>query len=142
MILCFNTRAVRPEGTRSTLAARLWRRVDTDGECWLWTGAVTSSGYGRLRYHYRYLTPHVVAWELEHGPLPAGMRLYHRCRDRACVRPDHLFVAPRVPTGIPGFRPHEIASIRREHAVSGTPLRVLAARWGVSPATIWRVVAR
>jgi hypothetical protein len=31
-----------------------------------------------------------MAYELVVGPVPDGMELDHLCRNRACVRPDHL----------------------------------------------------
>jgi hypothetical protein len=30
-------------------AHHFWEEVDKSGECWLWTGATTSAGYGDLR---------------------------------------------------------------------------------------------
>jgi hypothetical protein len=33
---------------------------------------------------------HRIAWELEHGPVPEGLTLDHRCRVRHCVNPSHL----------------------------------------------------
>jgi hypothetical protein len=33
---------------------------------------------------------HRVAWELEHGPVPDGLTLDHRCCVRHCVNPAHL----------------------------------------------------
>ena len=35
---------------------------------------------------------HRVAYSLEHGYIPEGMQVLHRCDVRACCRPDHLFL--------------------------------------------------
>lgn len=81
----------REWGLVAPLAVRLLRRcVEVDG-CWLWQGAKTE-GYGRVQL--RKGTPigltHRAAYELFVGPVPAGLHLDHLCRQRACLRPDHL----------------------------------------------------
>jgi hypothetical protein len=73
------------------LAERFWEKVDKSGECWLWTGALASNGYGRI-------TPvtgvsagaHRVSYELHNGPIPKGMMVMHSCDVPSCVNPDHL----------------------------------------------------
>ncbi|WP_448223723.1 HNH endonuclease signature motif containing protein [Gordonia iterans] len=37
---------------------------------------------------------HRVSWELKNGPVPEGLVLDHLCRNRACVRPDHMEPVP------------------------------------------------
>lgn len=66
-----------------------WDRVDTSGECWLWTGYRLPNGYGQAAYAgQRYA--HRVAYVLTFGPIPEGMTIDHLCRVRHCVRPSHL----------------------------------------------------
>lgn len=64
---------------------------DSDG-CWLWTGGVTNGGYGRFRLNGSTVMAHRYSFSREHGPIPAGMYVLHRCDVPACVRPDHLFL--------------------------------------------------
>jgi hypothetical protein len=67
---------------------RFWERVvkaDGDG-CWEWTGARLPSGYGYLWNGAAREYAHRFAWRLEHGPIPPGLEVRHRCDNRACVR--------------------------------------------------------
>lgn len=58
--------------------------------CWEWTAARTREGYGRFGLHGRRRQAHRVVYQWLVGPVPDGMVLDHLCRNRACVRPDHL----------------------------------------------------
>jgi hypothetical protein len=80
----------------TTVAARLWRRVDVTHPlgCWQWNGSTTRAGYGQIESKLggkrRALYTHRVAYELLRGPIPDGLILDHLCRNRACCNPDHL----------------------------------------------------
>lgn len=71
-------------------AARLWSRVDTSGDCWLWTGTGDRGGYGQLKIKGQTRMAHRLVYELLVGPIPKGLQLDHRCYVRKCVNPDHL----------------------------------------------------
>lgn len=75
-----------------TWEQRFWVKVavPVDGECLTWTGAIQSGGYGNFRKDGKTYKAHRVAYELRVGPIPEGAVLDHLCRNRACVRPDHL----------------------------------------------------
>jgi len=80
-----NVRAV------SGLEAAFWQYVRKGTACWEWTGSIsTDAGHGRFSFKYLTYCAHRVAWELTHGPLPAGQNIRHKCGNRRCVNPDHL----------------------------------------------------
>lgn len=65
-------------------------RIKQSGECLIWTGSVTSTGYGNLKYKGRDRSAHIVAYILAKGPIPKGMQVDHRCLTPLCVNVKHL----------------------------------------------------
>lgn len=92
------------QGFTETLAQRFYSRINQNGpipihrpdigRCHLWTGAISSNGYGCVtagRTHKH--TAHRIAWMLEVGPLESVKQLVlHLCDNRRCVRVGHLFL--------------------------------------------------
>lgn len=75
-----------------TVAERFWEKADRSGDCWIWMASLDSGGYGHFWYGGRLVQAHRVSWILANGPIPSGKQLNHRCHDRRCVRPDHLYL--------------------------------------------------
>lgn len=81
---------LRPLRSQITLEQRFWQKVTKTDDCWVWTAATGSNGYGHINIDGCMRLAHRVAWEMTNGPIPKGMDIDHRCANPLCVNPDHL----------------------------------------------------
>jgi hypothetical protein len=162
---------------RFSIEERFWSKVEKSTEangCWIWKAAqFCHTRYGRpLSYGSFYVgsrqSPgrrmvyaHRISWELAKGPIPAGLRVLHKCDNPTCVRPDHLFLGTQADNvrdmvekrrggvakgcrhGSAKLTPEQVIEIRNSY-VKGKrgSARALANRYGVAPCTITDVVTR
>ena len=83
------------EGARvKTLASRLVEGIVWDGGCARWTRGHDHKGYGTIHVPDRgKRMVHRVVFELQNGPIPAGLAVDHKCFTRDCINPEHLQLA-------------------------------------------------
>lgn len=134
-------------------------RVNTENGCWEWTDAKLRDGYGQIGLGPRgagFGRAHRVSYELFCGPIPDGMLVCHRCDNRICVNPEHLFLGTsadnladmtkkgrRARIGHPGStNPSAKLNAQDALAIRSTQnehWRELAKRYGVGKTTIYGI---
>ena len=113
-------------------ANRFWAKVEKTETCWLWTGARTGPGrdYGHFRVGrkadltQRMIRAHVWAFESVNGAVPEGLELDHLCRNRRCVRPEHLEAVTHRENCLRGVSPTAVRA-RQLHCIHGHPFDLL-----------------
>lgn len=73
-----------------TTEDRFWSKVVVGEECWEWSGRPSSKGYGLFYFDGRAVQAHRYSYEISVGKIPDGLQIDHLCRNRICVRPEHL----------------------------------------------------
>ncbi|ACY35946.1 endonuclease [Clavibacter phage CMP1] len=74
----------------ATDTERFWAKVRKTETCWVWTGAPNGDGYAYFYTHNKGFSAHRLSYEAVNGKIPDGLQIDHLCRNRMCVRPDHL----------------------------------------------------
>lgn len=141
-----------------------WERTEPEPNsgCLLWLGAPTHRGYGQIQAvdltGYKNRPAHRIAWALTFGD-PGDIQVLHRCDNRKCVNPAHLFLGtqadnvhdciakgrfPRVAgerNGQSKVTSEQVESIRRA-AATGMPQRQIARLYGLSQQGVSHIVRR
>lgn len=135
----------------ASLEEALWANVTKAEGCWNWNGSVGNHGYGQVQYMNQPYTSHRLSWELHCGPIPDDLQVLHRCDNRRCCNPGHLFLgtqADNVKDMIEKGRNDRGEAVStsklteaqvKEIRFSSKPQDLLAAEFGISQAHVSNV---
>lgn len=109
--------------------------------CWLWTGAMQPKGYGTVKVDGRVWLAHRAVYTAHVGPIPAGLDLDHKCRNRSCVRPDHLEPVTHAENlqRASKLSPASVAAMRAA-CDAGEARGVVASRYGIGAAALGAII--
>lgn len=101
---------------------RLFPMVTADGDCWRFTGALNSGGYGVIGRGGRgagNALVHRLTYEFFIGDIPEGLDIDHLCRNRWCCNPWHLDPVTRIVNVARGLRATGYGPRERTHCAQG-----------------------
>ena len=125
--------------------------------CLEFVGGKRGKGYGCITVRTGHTSgAHRVAWELANGPIPAGLYVLHRCDNRPCCNPSHLFLGTNrdnIADMIAKGRDRKVQGEESPHAKltapavrsirsDGRSYKLIGREYGVSAQTVFRIKRR
>lgn len=128
-----------------SLLDRIMSRVTKhESGCWNYS-PVADIGYGIVCQNQKRQLAHRASYEIHHGSIPDGMFVCHKCDNRACVNPRHLFVGTHEDNMAdmrakgrqkPSKYSEDTRALLRAAHQNGESLAKIGARFGVPKGTV------
>jgi hypothetical protein len=143
----------------TSLEEKFWLCVDKkEAGCWAWTGLKSVDGYGELSHKCLTYRAHRVSWALHFGEIPNKMSVLHKCDNRECTNPDHLFIGTQLDNmrdcaakgrisvlmgeSNPSAKINQFIAeeIRLIHSSGSTSISKIASMYGIGRTTVRRIL--
>lgn len=114
------------EAYHPDVVARFWAKVERarDADCWEWTAALDSYGYGAFKAAGKRVKAHRYALGLSEGIEPvSSQHALHSCDNPKCCNPSHLRWGDQLENMVEAARKGRHASQKRTHCPQGHPYR-------------------
>jgi len=133
---------------------RFWSKVDIkeENDCWKWIGCETERGYGAFGFNGTTKLAHRVAYEISSGPIPRKICCLHKCDNKLCVNPNHLYLGTQGDNMVDRFNrnhsnqgghsklhPGEVWLIRKIYSETSLFQKDIALMFKTSQSTICRI---
>jgi hypothetical protein len=138
---------------------RFWAKVDKspghgpEGDCWLWTAAARSDGYGVFCLNGRTWAAHRLALRLSGRKINPKLVVMHMCDVRRCCNPAHLRLGTQSENAFDAsakgrlqgrarkvaLSDAEIVEIRAEYE-HGLSKKLLSRKWRLHGTTLTRLL--
>ena len=144
--------------SRCPIGASLKYRLDfyskKVGDCIIWTGSKTPTGYGRLCYQGKNLSAHRASYVVYKGKIKDSLHVLHTCDNPSCINPDHLYTGTHQDnmrdredrgrgviqygekSNFSTLTEKQVVSIKNE-LKDGASLKYLSEKYNVTPQNIW-----
>jgi hypothetical protein len=130
----------------------------SNGDCREYVGYCGKNGYCYVKIDGKNFLAHRLAYFLKHGNIPKGLHVLHKCDNRVCCEPEHLFVGTALDNmldkkskgrqargkthGMQRISESSIRIIRDVYFDGFVSQRKIAEIYGVSQAAIYHIIKR